>query len=109
MTGAKHTHTHTCICMPFTGIMQNLRCFLKQVKDVNKCLVRKYEEKRPVCSHAAGYVHTTSILPYKDAVNRLQDCTPVGERQTFVKSGKNFMKFARCVTVSFSIRNVFHD
>jgi hypothetical protein len=99
--------------MPFTGIMQNLRCVLKQVKDVNKCLVRKYEQKRPVYNDAAGYMCTTSILAYKDAVNLLQDCTPMGkckvQRQTYVKSVKDFMKFARCVTVSFPIRNLLHD
>jgi hypothetical protein len=54
-----------------------------------------------------------SMLPYKDAVNRLQDWTPVGQGkvqwQTFATIVKNTIKFARYVTVSFSIRNVPHE
>jgi hypothetical protein len=81
------------------------------VKNVNKRLVRKYEQKSPVWSHAAGYMRRTFMLCYKDVVNRLEDCMPVAQgkvqRQAFVTIIKN--SFARCVTVSFSMRNLLKD
>ena len=70
------------------------------VKNVNKPLVRKYEQKKPVWGHAAGYMRRTSMVRYKD-VNRLEDCMPVAQgkvqRQAFETIVKNSMKFARCV------------
>ena len=107
MTGARNTHTNTHMRLfalyrdytePMLTFKTNERC--KQM------LIRKYKQKRPACSHAAGYMRTTSMLPYKDPVNRLQDCTPVGQgkvqRQTFVTIVKNSMKFARYVRLSAS-------
>jgi len=52
------------------------------------------------------------MLRYKDVVNRPEDCMPVVQvkvqQQTFVITVKKYMKFACCVTVSFSIRNLLH-